>query len=208
MGTTAYGGKGSKGRAANGDRPVGAASCRRDHHTMASCQNPPPPEARTPAHLQAVVQHVLVQDVLSARGLDLVHILQNAGGRGSASRQKGWAKGRTHPPQTTALPQQFARRTGPSTDHSELRSAAAGIPRGAGGDLKLKSTRCRSEAKEAAVGKWIQVRMGRLWCANGSRQRVRPFGPPHSHAPLRCRHTGTGGYRVTQVCTPMGPGQT
>ena len=41
MGTTAYGGKRSKGRAANGDRPVGAASCRRDHHTMASCQNPP-----------------------------------------------------------------------------------------------------------------------------------------------------------------------
>ena len=40
MGTTAYGGKGSKGRAANGDRPVVAASCRRDHHTMASCQNP------------------------------------------------------------------------------------------------------------------------------------------------------------------------
>ena len=35
------GGKGSKGRAANGDRPVGAASCRRDHHTMASCQSPP-----------------------------------------------------------------------------------------------------------------------------------------------------------------------
>ena len=30
MGTTAYGGNGSKGRAANGDRPVGAASCRRD----------------------------------------------------------------------------------------------------------------------------------------------------------------------------------
>ena len=43
MGTTAYGGKGSKGRAANGDRPVGAASCRRDLHTMASCQTPPPP---------------------------------------------------------------------------------------------------------------------------------------------------------------------
>ena len=42
MGTTAYGGKGSKGRAENGDRPVGAASCRRDHHTMASCQTPPP----------------------------------------------------------------------------------------------------------------------------------------------------------------------
>ena len=40
MGTTAYGGKGGKGRAANGDRPVGAASCRRDHHTMVSCQNP------------------------------------------------------------------------------------------------------------------------------------------------------------------------
>ena len=40
MGTTAYGGKGSKGRAANGDRPVGAASCRREHYTMASCQTP------------------------------------------------------------------------------------------------------------------------------------------------------------------------
>ena len=33
MGSSADGGKGSKGRAANGDRPVGAASCRRDHHT-------------------------------------------------------------------------------------------------------------------------------------------------------------------------------
>ena len=33
-------GKGSEGRAANGDRPVGTASCRRDHHTMVSCQNP------------------------------------------------------------------------------------------------------------------------------------------------------------------------
>ena len=43
MGTTAYGGKGSKGRAANCDQLVGAASCRRDHHTMASCQPPPPP---------------------------------------------------------------------------------------------------------------------------------------------------------------------
>ena len=41
MGTTTYGGKGSKGRAANGDRPVGAASCRREQHTMGSCQPPP-----------------------------------------------------------------------------------------------------------------------------------------------------------------------
>ena len=41
-GTTAYGRKGSKGRAANGGRPVGAASCRQDHQTMASCQNPHP----------------------------------------------------------------------------------------------------------------------------------------------------------------------
>ena len=38
MGTTAYGGKGSKGRAANGDRPIGAAGCRRVQYTM-----PPPP---------------------------------------------------------------------------------------------------------------------------------------------------------------------
>ena len=40
MGTTAYGGKGSKRRAANGDWLRGAASCRRDHHTISGCQNP------------------------------------------------------------------------------------------------------------------------------------------------------------------------
>ena len=43
MGTTADGGKGSKGRAANGDRPVGAASCRRDHLTHGVMPKPPPP---------------------------------------------------------------------------------------------------------------------------------------------------------------------
>ena len=42
MGTTAYGGKGSKGRAANGDRPVGAAICRREHHTKGVMATPPP----------------------------------------------------------------------------------------------------------------------------------------------------------------------
>ena len=31
VGTTAYGGKGSKGRAVSGDRPIGAASCRPKH---------------------------------------------------------------------------------------------------------------------------------------------------------------------------------
>ena len=74
MGTTAYGGKGSKGRAANGDWPVGAASCRRDHHTMVSCQNPltvnikarlpftpcyasmAPPSSQPPASEPAVVE--------------------------------------------------------------------------------------------------------------------------------------------------------
>ena len=53
MGTAAYGGKGSKGRAVNGDRPVGAASCRRDHHTMASCHPPPPPPHTHPRHTAA-----------------------------------------------------------------------------------------------------------------------------------------------------------
>ena len=48
MGTTAYGGKGSKGRVANGDRPVGAASCRREQYTMASCQTPPPAHPSAP----------------------------------------------------------------------------------------------------------------------------------------------------------------
>ena len=39
MGTTAYGGKGSKGRArVSGDRPIGAASCRQEQHTMATCR--------------------------------------------------------------------------------------------------------------------------------------------------------------------------
>ena len=32
----------SKGRAANGDRPVGAARCRREQHTMATYQKPHP----------------------------------------------------------------------------------------------------------------------------------------------------------------------
>ena len=40
MGTTADGGKGSKGRAANGDRPIGAASCRPTHTNPAR-----PPQA-------------------------------------------------------------------------------------------------------------------------------------------------------------------
>ena len=40
---TAYGGKGSKGRAVNGDRPIGAASCRREQYTKVTCQPPPPP---------------------------------------------------------------------------------------------------------------------------------------------------------------------
>ena len=31
------------------DRPVGAASCRRDLHTMASCQNPPPTSPVSPS---------------------------------------------------------------------------------------------------------------------------------------------------------------
>ena len=39
-GRRACGGIGSKGRAANGDRLVDAASCRRKQHTMASCQDP------------------------------------------------------------------------------------------------------------------------------------------------------------------------
>ena len=41
MGTTAYGGKGSKGRAANGDRPIGTASCRREQHTNGNMATPP-----------------------------------------------------------------------------------------------------------------------------------------------------------------------
>ena len=43
MGTTTSGGRGSKGRAVSGDRPVGAGCCRREQYTMASWQPPPPP---------------------------------------------------------------------------------------------------------------------------------------------------------------------
>ena len=39
----ADGGKGSKGTAANGDRPVGAGSCRREQHTKGIMPNPQPP---------------------------------------------------------------------------------------------------------------------------------------------------------------------
>ena len=50
-GTTTYGGKGSKGRAANGDRPTGAAGCRREQHTkgvMATPSPPPPGDKHIP----------------------------------------------------------------------------------------------------------------------------------------------------------------
>ena len=40
MGTTASEGQGSKGRAANGDQPVGTASYRQEQYTKAACQNP------------------------------------------------------------------------------------------------------------------------------------------------------------------------
>ena len=46
MGTTACGGKGSKGRAANGDRPVGAARCRREQQIQGDMPAPPPPKGR------------------------------------------------------------------------------------------------------------------------------------------------------------------
>ena len=37
---TAYRGRGSKGRVANGDRPVGSANCRRDHHPWRHAKSP------------------------------------------------------------------------------------------------------------------------------------------------------------------------
>ena len=45
MGTAARGGRGSKGRAANDDRPIGAARCRREQYTQGDMPNrhPPPP---------------------------------------------------------------------------------------------------------------------------------------------------------------------
>ena len=58
---TADGGKGSKGRAANGDRPVGAASCRQQQHTMATCQNSHP---RGVINQQAMVRPAFVEFLL------------------------------------------------------------------------------------------------------------------------------------------------
>ena len=43
MGTAADGGKGSKGRAANGNRPIAAPSYRREQHTKGDMPTPPPP---------------------------------------------------------------------------------------------------------------------------------------------------------------------
>ena len=62
MGTTTYGGKGSKGRAANGDRPVGAGSCRREQYTMATCQNP------HTHRLQTAIQPGIVSNPRNTRG--------------------------------------------------------------------------------------------------------------------------------------------
>ena len=71
MGTTAYGGKGSKGRAANGDRPVGAAGCRRDHHTKGVMPKPPPPCLNPPAtdgEMETADQNSGLVDLHSRKG--------------------------------------------------------------------------------------------------------------------------------------------
>ena len=51
MGTIACGGRGSKGRAANGKWPLGAANCRREQYPRATCQPSPLQRATSPAHL-------------------------------------------------------------------------------------------------------------------------------------------------------------
>ena len=87
MGTTAYGGKGSKGRAVNGDRPVGAASCRRDHHTMASCQNPPPRAERgTPLSEQHEVLFLRLLEGRGTGGQPAGSPAREAGGQGDPSQ--------------------------------------------------------------------------------------------------------------------------
>ena len=57
-GTTADGGKGSKGRAANGDRPIGAARCRREQCTKGDIPNPPPHHDK-PAPVRGVTEDTL-----------------------------------------------------------------------------------------------------------------------------------------------------
>ena len=47
MGTTAYGGKGSKGRAVNGDRPVGPRAAH-ENKTYGDMPPPPPPQGPKP----------------------------------------------------------------------------------------------------------------------------------------------------------------
>ena len=43
MGTTAYGGRGFQERArGSGERPIGAAGCRREQHTKGDTPTPPP----------------------------------------------------------------------------------------------------------------------------------------------------------------------
>ena len=43
MGTAADGGRGSEGRAAKGNRPIGAAGCRREQYTKGDMPKPPTP---------------------------------------------------------------------------------------------------------------------------------------------------------------------
>ena len=81
MGTTAYGGKGCKGSAANGDRPVGAARCRRDHHAMASCQPPPPPPAPGNIQLWPGLVPVSHSTPLSTQGGQQVLAVHRAAGQ-------------------------------------------------------------------------------------------------------------------------------
>ena len=63
MGTAASGGKGFKGRAVSGDRPIGTAGCRQQH-IRASCQIPLLP-ATVPCHEAATVSSGTAPKLLS-----------------------------------------------------------------------------------------------------------------------------------------------
>ena len=85
MGTTACGGKGSKGRAATGDRPIGAARCSPEESTKGRMPDPP----NTPPSSTALVtpfEH-LRRALMSAQST-----LHTARPRGSAAQASASSK--------------------------------------------------------------------------------------------------------------------
>ena len=102
--TTAHGGRGSKGRAVNGDRPIGAARCRREQYTKGVMPTPPPPPASPEALCQPPPPPHMAQQCPALAPLDPTPIIRRAARETQSSSRSWWTTGWTSTPGTTGRP--------------------------------------------------------------------------------------------------------